>query len=937
MTDKAKVTKYTLLPQISRKDPLNELEIIKTIGSGTYGEVFQAKIKETDELAALKSIKIEAGDDFNIVQQEIAILAECKHENIVGYYGSYFKSGKLWIAMEYCGGGSLQDIYQKHGPLPEDAIAFVSRETLKGLEYLHRANMMHRDIKGANLLLTLDGDVKLADFGISATLTFTMKRKSFIGTPYWMAPEVAAVEKKGGYNSQCDIWAVGITAIELAETQPPLFDLHPMTALYMMTKKSFKPENLKDKKKWNKEFHDFIKHLLVKDPMKRPTATQALCHTFVYRTIVRREAIKPLLKYATLPKAKYQITQIIDGSDEDEEEVKTSNPVEGDGEQGKVKEPALRRIQSRHGQVLNRIESNDDSLLGKIAMPGDVPQKPQIHRLQSTQAEDDFDSQTQSPYIDGDKFSRPVPNPNLGQAVSAPATPPQSYNGQVPIYGPVGKGDMDDFSSVYQDPVSVPPRPPKNISLREVPPPRSKVDPPSIVSRPLPSVPKESPRLPPAVPSHSHGVPNEYSYVDPDSINIMHSKFENLIAGPTSLPASIPRTASQNNSAAPPLPPPKRDGRSVSTTSAPSVPSSFEPPPLPPKAPSLRTPNPAKQPPRLGGKDSQACFSKIFHGCPLHVKSATSWVHPDSKDKYVLIGSTEGLYSLLLTNRLDAEMEQMYPKKIWWLSIFQNVMLSITSSHRYMCMTLLLNMYDRSLKDTQQYQHTTKVKGSKGTLRCAVIHNPYNREYYYCGITATSVIILQWFEPREIFMLNVLIDFSFPYEVNLCEGFVYSTVEKMPLPVLITGVRDSGNSNVTFDVFDPNASENYFSCIEEYPIMKMTGISQLEPDTVIAVHDNVVKFVNLQGKVKPNFAGKYKNKIHFDFKLEGYVRLRECILIFHRHGMQAKSLVDEEITAEVFEESKVFNLLGSDRNIIIESRQESDMDGPANLYILASK
>ncbi|GAA49777.1 mitogen-activated protein kinase kinase kinase kinase 3 [Clonorchis sinensis] len=114
-------------------------------------------------------------------------------------------------------------------PIEENCIAFVTRETLRGIEYMHKAGKIHRDIKGANILLTNDGDVKIADFGVAAQITQTIQRRnSFIGTPYWMAPEVAAVERKGGYDEKCDIWALGITAMEYAELQPPLFDLHPM-------------------------------------------------------------------------------------------------------------------------------------------------------------------------------------------------------------------------------------------------------------------------------------------------------------------------------------------------------------------------------------------------------------------------------------------------------------------------------------------------------------------------------------------------------------------------------------------------------------------------------------------------------------------------------------------------------------------------------------
>lgn len=224
------------------------------------------------------------------------MMKDCRHKNIVAFFGSYLRRDKLWICMEFCGGGSMQDIYHVTGPLGESQIAFVCRETLKGLNYLHMMGKMHRDIKGANILLTEEGDVKLADFGVSAQITATInKRRSFIGTPYWMAPEVAAVERKGGYNQQCDIWAVGITSIELAELQPPMFDLHPMRALFLMSKSGFKPPTLKDKNKWTPTFHHFIKTALTKNPKKRPSAERLLTHPFLegdLRTRLMRELLE---------------------------------------------------------------------------------------------------------------------------------------------------------------------------------------------------------------------------------------------------------------------------------------------------------------------------------------------------------------------------------------------------------------------------------------------------------------------------------------------------------------------------------------------------------------------------------------------------------------------------------------------------------------------
>ncbi|KAM7339981.1 hypothetical protein ACRRTK_000596 [Alexandromys fortis] len=281
---------------IFTKDPREHYDLLQRLGGGTYGEVFKARDKVSKDLVALKMVKMEPDDDVSTLQKEILMLKTCRHANIVAYHGSYLWLQKLWICMEFCGAGSLQDIYQVTGSLSELQISYVCREVLQGLAYLHSQKKIHRDIKGANILINDSGEVKLADFGISAQIGATLARRlSFIGTPYWMAPEVAAVALKGGYNELCDIWSLGITAIELAELQPPLFDVHPLRVLFLMTKSGYQPPRLKEKGKWSSAFHNFVKVTLTKNPKKRPGAAKMLSHQLVCQPGLNRGLILDLL------------------------------------------------------------------------------------------------------------------------------------------------------------------------------------------------------------------------------------------------------------------------------------------------------------------------------------------------------------------------------------------------------------------------------------------------------------------------------------------------------------------------------------------------------------------------------------------------------------------------------------------------------------------
>ncbi|XP_012141402.1 MAP4K3-like protein hppy isoform X13 [Megachile rotundata] len=867
-----------LSSDISRRNPQDEYELIQRIGSGTYGDVYKAKRLSMNDLAAIKVIKLEPGDDFAIIQQEILMMKDCRHPNIIAYYGSYLRRDKLWICMEYCGGGSLQDIYHITGPLTEIQIAYMCRETLLGLAYLHSMGKMHRDIKGANILLTEAGDVKLADFGVSAQITATInKRKSFIGTPYWMAPEVAAVERKGGYNQLCDIWACGITAIELAELQPPMFDLHPMRALFLMSKSGFKPPTLKDRDKWSPTFHNFVKVALTKNPKKRPTAEKLLQHAFFQGEMSKRLALELLQKvsnpshmftdleadedgavpnvpqriasrHTARPRPKSPIPQL-----DSDDQINIDGTLQRDIISPSVDTNPAWDIMDIMNNGVHNCDVHPDCGIGtafedvqeKATLPlGESSNDCEVHcpyyNMSGSQASPRRHSSVDELYgLVSSTQSLAAVNGQRQRSLSdsCPRDESPQSNGQNET---PSDGDRESMSpDLLSDTPPVPPR------RRD----RKRHTPPRPISNGLPPTPKV--HMGACFSKVFNGCPLRIhctaSWIHPDTrdqhlliaaeegiynlnLNELHE---------TAIDQLYPR-------------------RTIWMYVIKDVLMSL-----------------SGKTPQLYRHDLLAMQSKQSHRFSLHMNKIPERLVPRKFALTTKVPDTKGCTKCCVGR-------------------------NPYNGYKYLCGAMPTGIFLM-----QWYDPLNKFMLLK---------------HFDC-ILPTPLNVFEIIITPEMEYPMVCVSVKQPYQQN-----------KLKLDLINMNSGASWFHSDELEDMDGSAT-----VIPRRENLHVINVTQLEKNAILVCYDNVVKVVTLQGR--PRSSRKHMSELHFNFQIESIICLPDSVLAFHKHGMQGRSFKNGEVTQEISDPSRTYRLLGSDKVVMLESHLVqsgtlSESEG-ADLYILA--
>ncbi|KAF2974979.1 hypothetical protein EK904_006906 [Melospiza melodia maxima] len=721
-----------------------------------------ARNVNTGELAAIKVIKLEPDETS---------------------YGSAWSSVEVALYRIFIMAGLT-------GPLSEQQIAYVSRETLQG----------------ANILLTDNGHVKLEFFSSKSV-------DHFLGN----------------------------------------------IALFLMTKSNFQPPKLKDKMKWSNSFHHFVKMALTKNPKKRPTAEKLLQHPFVTQPLNRSLAIELLDKMNNPDHSTYH-----DFDDDDPEPLVVPHRIHSTSRNGREEktrseinfgqvkfDPPLRKETEPHHEfaifsVVAYLASLDLQLeyghgpqcgyfLG--ANKGHV-----AHLEDDDDADDDSKHATMKPKV-------PPPLPPKPKSIFIPQ---ETYSSENENQGTIKRCPTSE--SPAKSTSHVPPRPPP-------------------------------PRLPP---QKSNPLGNGVTSVQ------LNGEREEL--------------PYQQNEA--------RDTNfSMKEKKEMLKPISNGLPPTPKV--------------HMG-----ACFSKVFNGCPLKIHCATSWINPDTRDQYLIFGAEEGIYTLNLNELHETSMEQLFPRRCTWLYVMNNCLLSISGKASQLYSHNLPGLFDyarqmqklpvaipaHKLPDRilpRKFAVSTKIPDTKWCQKCCVVRNPYTGHKYLCGALQSSIVLLEWVEPMQKFMLIKHIDFPVPCPLRLFEMLV---VPEQEFPLVCVGVSRGRDFNqvVKFETVNPNSTSSWFTETDTTDT-SVVHVTQLERDTILVCLDCCIKIVNLQGRLKSS------RKLSSEL----------TVLAFWKHGMQGRSFRSNEITQEISDNTRIFRLLGSDRVVVLESRPTDNPTANSNLYILA--
>jgi len=364
-------------------DPEKYFYDLREIGHGSFGAVFYARSTQSKDVVAIKKMLFSgknSNEKWQDIVKEVQFFVGLNHENCVKYHGCYIKDHTAWLVMDYCL-GSASDILEVHKkPLAEMECAAITHGALVGLAYLHKNNRIHRDIKAGNILLSERGVVKLADFGSASMIS---PANSFVGTPYWMSPEVILAMDEGQYDGKVDIWSIGITCIELAERKPPLFNMNAMSALYHIAQND--PPQLSSNE-WSSDFKDFVAKCLAKQPGDRPSADNLLKEPFLSRPRAKNTLLELIERtknsVRALDKANYNRMKMImsdsevDGPSDEVSSIKQTSArnghAGGDGRlpslEGDIQDLSLTSLESSFGEDSSFTRSREDINVSKDSL-----------------------------------------------------------------------------------------------------------------------------------------------------------------------------------------------------------------------------------------------------------------------------------------------------------------------------------------------------------------------------------------------------------------------------------------------------------------------------------------------------------------------------------------------------------------------------------------